>query len=144
MRPRLPLSIPFLLCAGIATACGGPVASAAHWTTNQVVDAFRNAGLPVDQVHVPDADEGLPATSGTEAVAFHINHPNGEATGYIFSLPSSTAAEQLRQSSTSVPQPSTNGFAALTITHDNIYEMEFGQLPEAALRPYEDAHKALK
>ena len=144
MRSRLLLLIIFLLCAGIATACGGPAAPAAHWTTNQVVDAFRNAGLPVDQVHVPEAGEGLPATSGTEAVVFHSNHPSGEATGYIFSLSSSTAAEQLGQSSTSIPQPSTNGFAALTFTHDNIYVMVFGQLPEATLRQYEDALKALK
>jgi hypothetical protein len=128
----------------MVTACGGPRAPAAHWTTNQVVDAFRQAGLPVDQVHVPDAGEGLPATSGTEAVAFHISHPSGEATGYIFSLPSSTAAEQLRQSSASVPQPAASGFAALTFTHDNIYVMVFGRLPEATLRQYEDALNALK
>jgi len=83
-------------------------------------------------------------TSGTEAVAFHISHSTGEATGYIFSLASSTAAEQLRQSSASVPQPSTNGFAALTFTHDNIYVMMFGRLPEATLRQYEDALQALK
>jgi len=108
------------------------------------VDAFRQAGLPVDQVHVPDAGEGLPAASGTEAVAFHISYPSGEATGYIFSLPSSTAAEQLRQSSASVPQPATSGFAALTFTHDNIYVMVFGRLPEATLRHYEDALNALK
>jgi hypothetical protein len=143
MRSRLLLLTILLLCASIV-ACGGPATPAAHWTTNQVVDAFRKAGLPVDQVHVPDSDEGLPAASGTEAVAFHISHPSGEATGYIFSLPSSTAAEQLQQSSASVSQPSTNGFAALSFTHDNVYVMVVGGLPEATLRQYEDALKTLK
>jgi len=132
-----------LLCTGI-TACGVPTATTAHWTTKQVVDAFHNAGLPVDQVHVPDTGEGLPAAPGTEAVAFHISHPDGEATGYIFSLPSSTAAEQLRQSSASMPQSSANGFTAITFTHDNIYVMLFGRLPEATLRQYDEALSVLK
>jgi len=143
MRAFLFLLTICLLCISI-TACGAPPANTAHWTTQQVVDAFHNAGLPADQIHVPDTGEGLPASPGTEAVAFHIGHPDGEATGYIFSLPSSTAAEQLRQSSASMPQPSTNGFAAITFTHDNIYVMLFGRLPEATLRQYDTALNDLK
>ena len=125
----------------ILTACGNP---RPDWTTTQVIEAFRKAGLAVEQVHNPGEDEDLPQEEGVEVVTFFIPHATGGAYGYIFSLPSATRAEQLKQSSDASPEPSREGFSSTTFTHDNVYVMLSGNVPGAVLQQYEMALRGLK
>jgi hypothetical protein len=144
MRSRLFLFLVFTLCASTVAACGTPPTTSGQWTAQHVLDAFRKAGLSVEDAHVPSNDEGLPQTAGAEAITFRITQPTGQATGYIFSLPSAQAAEQLHQSAMSFSPPVANGFASRTFTHDNIYVMLFGSVSEEVLQHYEEAVKTLK
>jgi hypothetical protein len=123
--------------------CGQP---APHWTTADALRALDQAGLKVENVHIPDADGTMPGAAGVEAIQFHLPNTNQGALGTVFSLPSARDAQQLEASArTSFSQfPNTSTSAALAFTHDNLYVMLFGNTSEATLRTYQDAIERLK
>lgn len=113
------------------------------WSTDDAVKAFQQAGLEIEDVHIPENDQGLPSTPDTSAVTFRVP-TDGGANGYIFRLPSAEQAQQLYQSNIRMAQPSTPGFNALSFTYDNLFVMLFGNAPESVLRKYEAAIKSMQ
>jgi hypothetical protein len=129
-----------VLC--VITACGGPPPP--HWTSAQAMAAIRAAGLPVEQVHPPEASE-IPAPPGTDALFFVIPVPDGGAKGYIISFPSAAEAEHVRERAQLSPDAAADPtFAIIVFTHDNLCVMLFGITTPATLRQYKAAVQTLR
>ena len=133
----------------LLTACGAP----AGYNAQDVVDAFRVAGLEVEGVKtipVTKANFGLCPMYAIAAVDFEIPSvclgPQTISCGarvFVFAASDKAGLEKTRDFFAAIGKSSAMFFTWLLI-HDNILVEMSGDVPEAKVKQYQDALDSMK
>lgn len=127
-----------------ATEESATVQALRRWTSSQVAEAFRNAGLEISGVHPITPEEyGLAPMVAAEGSRFYIPSICAECGGRIFSFSSQEDLNTMRSYYTGLAERSAFLFTWV-FTRDNILVQIRGDLDETRARQYEAALGALQ
>lgn len=138
-RFRLSITLVVVLLVSACTYMPGVQLT---WTSQQALDAIKQAQLPLTNVQVSQGG-ALNQADVVDTAVFQIPSGNEEATGNIFAFASAAEAEQYNHTNPSSAF-STPSITLLVFTHNNLHVMLFGKVPGSVLEQYRTAIQSLR
>lgn len=140
-RGLLPVLLAILI-TGILTACGNDDAES-YLTNQEVIDAFQNAGLEVeDASEMTKDDYGIAPMKAEEGTRFLIPSLGDDAGGRVFTYDNESDLDEMQEHYDSMGKESAMLFS-WTIKYKNVLVQINGDLSEEEYNEYKKALESL-
>ncbi|MBN1889646.1 MAG: hypothetical protein JW850_16740 [Thermoflexales bacterium] len=135
------ITLLLLAVALLTTSCGGRFSK---WTSSQVVDAFKAAGLEAESAkRITKDDYGMAPMTAKEGTHFLIPSLCADCGARVFSFATKEDLEKMQQYYVELGKGSA-AFFSWVFVKDNILVQINGDLPEDTAKKYEAALSQLK